>query len=140
MKIGFSGHETFVCRTFWLKKGYDFLKEGQSFSQEDAVVRLGVGKNMVTAINFWMRGFYMLDRESNVITTLATYLFEGKDPFLEDIASLWLLHYSVVKNQKVFIFNIFFNEFTKERNEFTKEHLIGFMKRKTEEDELKLFS
>lgn len=140
MKIGFSGHETFVCRTFWLKKGYDFLNAGHSFSQEDAVVHLGVGKNMVTAINFWMRGFFMLDKENNTITELGRYLFDGNDPFLEDIASLWLLHYSVVKNQKVFTFNSFFNEFTKERSEFTKEHLIGFLKRKTEEDEIKLFS
>lgn len=140
MKIAFSGHETFVCRNFWLKKGYDFFTEGHSFSQDDAVVRLGVGKNMVTAINFWMRGFHILDRELNTITRLGEFLFDRRDPFLEDIASLWLLHYSVVKNQKVFIFNAFFNEFTKERNEFTKEHLISFMKRKTEEDELKLFS
>ena len=55
IKIGFSGHETFVCRHFWLKKGYDFIKSGHSFSQDDAVVRLGVGKNMVTAISFWLK-------------------------------------------------------------------------------------
>jgi len=140
MKIGFSGHETFVCRTFWLKKGYDFLTEGLSFSQDDAVVHLGVGKNMVTSINFWMRGFNVFDREQNTITELGHYLFEGRDPFLEDLASLWLLHYSVIKNQKVFIFNSFFNEFTKERSEFTRQHLIAFMKRKTEAEELRLFS
>ena len=140
MKISFSGHETFVCRTFWLKKGFDFVMEGHSFSQDDAVVILGVGKNMVTSINFWMRGFHILDRDQNTITDLGRYLFEGRDPFLEDMASLWLLHYSVVKNQKVFIFNSFFNEFTKERSEFTKEHLVSFMKRKTEAEELRQFS
>ncbi|MFD0792073.1 DUF4007 family protein [Mucilaginibacter litoreus] len=140
MKIGFSGHETFVCRTFWLKKGYDFVMAGRSFTQEDAVVFLGVGKNMVTAINFWLRGFNIYDRENNQATELGRFLFEGHDPFLEDSASLWLLHHSIVKSQKVFIFNAFFNEFTKEKSEFTREHLIGFMKRKTEEEEIKLFS
>lgn len=140
MKIGFSGHETFVCRTFWLKKGYDFVMAGRSFTQDDAVVFLGVGKNMVTAINFWLRGFNIYDREANQSTELGDFLFEGHDPFLEDSASLWLLHYAIVKSQKVFIFNAFFNGFTKEKSEFTKEHLVSFMKRKTEEEELKLFS
>jgi hypothetical protein len=53
-KLRFSGHETFIARTFWPKKGYDFIKQGGKFSSEDAVVELGVGKNMVLSINFWM--------------------------------------------------------------------------------------
>lgn len=53
-KPTFSGHETFQCRHLWLKKGYDFVKSGKAFSDEDAVVELGVGKNMVTAIRYWM--------------------------------------------------------------------------------------
>lgn len=140
MKISFSGHETFVCRTFWLKKGYDFLQRGGSFAQNDAVVQLGVGKNMVTAINFWLKGFHINDRDNDQVTDLGHYIFGGHDPFLEDSASLYLLHYSIIKNQKVFLFNAFFNEFVKEKSEFTKDHLISFMKRKTEEQELRLFS
>lgn len=141
MKISFSGHETFVCRQFWLKKGLDYIQAGNSFSKPDAVVDLGVGINMVTAIRFWLKGFNVV--EENGITELGAYLFsdeKGKDPFLEDTASLWLLHYSIIKNQKVFIFNTFFNEFTKEKTEFTKEQLISFLKRKTEEQEITLFS
>jgi len=140
MKVGFSGHETFVCRSFWLKKGYDFMIEDDGQGINDAVVKLGVGKNMVTAINFWLRGFGIYDRDTHAATPLGQFLFDGQDPFLEDTASLWLLHYSIVKNARVFIFNAFFNEFTKERTDFTKEHLISFMKRKTEEAELRLFS
>lgn len=140
MKIGFSGHETFVCRTFWLKKGYDFVMDGRTFGDDDAVVALGVGKNMVTSIGFWMRGFHVLDRVQQEMTELGRFLFEGHDPFLEDIGSLWLLHYSAIKNEKLYLFNTFFNEFTKERSEFTKDHLINFMKRKTESEEVRLFS
>lgn len=140
MRIGFSGHETFVCRTFWLKKGYDFVMDGRAFGDEDAVVALGVGKNMVTSISFWLRGFHIMDREQQEMTELGRFLFEGHDPFLEDIGSLWLLHYSAIRNEKLFLFNTFFNEFTKERSEFTKDHLINFMKRKTEAEEVRLFS
>lgn len=46
-KYTFSGHDSFHCRQFWLKKGHDFVREGRSFNDEDAVVRLGVVKNMV---------------------------------------------------------------------------------------------
>ncbi len=48
----FSGHETFYCKSLWLKKGYDFRLGGNTFNQEDAVVKLGVGKNMVASIRF----------------------------------------------------------------------------------------
>lgn len=50
-KLRFSGHDTFIVRTFWPKKGYDFIKNGGNFSAEDAVVDLGVGKNIYPAIN-----------------------------------------------------------------------------------------
>ena len=49
-KYTFSGHETFACKSLWLKKGYDFVKDGHSFNDEDAVVALGVGKNMPVEI------------------------------------------------------------------------------------------
>lgn len=139
MKISFSGHETFVCRQFWLKKGFEHLLAKRSFNDDDAVVHLGVGKNMTTSIKFWLRGFNIITDEDQV-TKFGDYLFEGKDPYLEDTASLWLLHYSIIKSEKVFIFNSFFNQFLKEKNEFTKPQLISFLKRKTEENGIKHFS
>lgn len=139
MKISFSGHETFVCRQFWLKKGFEHLLGKRSFNDDDAVVHLGVGKNMTTSIKFWLRGFNIVTEE-DVVTPFGAYLFEGKDPYLEDTASLWLLHYSIIKNERVFIFNSFFNQFLKEKNEFTKPQLISFLKRKTEEYGIKHFS
>ena len=29
----FSGHESFPCKTLWLKKGYDFIANGKDFTQ-----------------------------------------------------------------------------------------------------------
>lgn len=139
MKIGFSGHETFVCRQFWLKKGYEYLLAQRSFSDDDAVVHLGVGKNMTTSIKFWLKGFNIID-ESDQLTEFGNFLLQGVDPYLEDTASLWLLHYSIIKSERVFIFNTFFNQFLKEKNEFTKLQLVAFLKRKTEEADLKHFS
>lgn len=95
---------------------------------------------MVSAIRFWLKGFNVVDKDDEKVTVLGNYLLEKKDPYLEDNASLWLLHYSIIKNERVFIFNTFFNQFLKERNEFTKEQLISFLKRKTEEYGSKHFS
>lgn len=81
----FSGHDTFHCRQFWLKKGYDFLITGNTFNDLDAPLRLGVGKNMVTAIRFWAKCFQMVD-ENQKSTLLAKQLFsdDGWDPYFED--------------------------------------------------------
>lgn len=139
MKVTFSGHETFVCRQFWLKKGYEHLIAGRSFSKDESVVQLGVGKNMTTAIKFWLRAFNIISEEEQ-ITRFGELLVGGEDPYLEDSASLWLLHFMIVRSGKVFTFYSFFNQFLKEKNEFTKAHLIAFLKRKTQEHGLKHFS
>lgn len=125
----FSGHETFQCRHLWLKKGYDYVKSGKSFSAEDAVVHLGIGKNMVGSVRYWMRAFDLLDTSDN-LTEFAHHLFadDGFDPYLEDDASLWLLHYKLVKKNHATLYNVLFNEFRKEKIEFTKEQFWNFAK------------
>ena len=133
-KYSFSGHESFQCRYLWLKKGYDFIKNGGSFNQEDAVVELGVGKNMVGSIRYWMRAFDLLDNNDN-LTKLAEKLLddEGYDPYLEDIASLWLLHFHLVTKGYASIYSLIFNELRREKIEFTKESFLGFIKRLSEQ-------
>lgn len=133
-KLQFSGHETFHCRQLWLKKGYDFIQNGKKFSDEDAVIELGVGKNMVSAIHFWMKAFGLIDRDGN-ITELAHLIFSenGQDPYLEDNATLWLLHYNLVVNNYATTYNFIFNDLRKEKIEFTKENYLSFAERKSEE-------
>ena len=74
----FSGHESFPCKSLWLKKGYDFVVGGNDFNSPDAVITLGL----------WC----YKERQK---TKLGNYLFDeskGKDKYLEDTATLWLLH------------------------------------------------
>ncbi|PIQ48360.1 MAG: hypothetical protein COW03_11015 [Cytophagales bacterium CG12_big_fil_rev_8_21_14_0_65_40_12] len=133
-KLSFSGHESFVCRQFWLKKGYDFIKRNEKFSDDMAVVSLGVGKNMVSSIRHWMKSFG-LTGDKDETQDLSEYLFgtSGKDPYLEDLATQWLLHYSLIKTNRASIYNLVFNEFRKERIEFTKPQIDTFIKRRCEE-------
>lgn len=92
-------HETFTPRYGWLKKGYDaVIKDGHVFNAPDAIERLGVGKNMVSSIRFWCQSFKLIEANKNsgvCATELGHRLLgeNGWDPFLEDIASLWLLHW-----------------------------------------------
>ena len=58
--MNFSGHDTFHCRLFWLKKGFDYLQGGEKF-KDDSGVEMGVGRNMVNSIRFWMKSFDVID-------------------------------------------------------------------------------
>ena len=69
-KFKFSGHESFHCRSFWLKKGYEFVQNGNSFSEE-AGIELGVGKNMVDSLRYWLRAFGIINKQ-NEPTFIAT--------------------------------------------------------------------
>lgn len=133
-KYTFSGHDSFQCRQLWLKKGYDYVQEGKNFNDEDAVVELGVGKNMVSSIRFWLKAFNIIDSK-DILTEFGKRLFDddnGYDPFLEDEASLWLLHYQLVKNGFASIYSIIFNEFRKEKLFFNKETFVNYVKRMAE--------
>jgi hypothetical protein len=98
----FARHETFHPRFGWLKKGYDLaLEDAEIFLRDDAPVLLGVGKNMVRSIRYWCNAFKVLteeDRQSKP-TVFGQQLLDddGWDPFLENPASLWLLHWNLLK-------------------------------------------
>lgn len=130
-KYTFSGHESFQCRQLWLKKGFEYVSNGGNFNDEEAVVKLGVGKNMVSAIRYWMKAFNIIDIKDNP-TEFGIRLFHeetGYDPYLEDEASLWLLHYQLVKTGLASIYTIIFNDFRKEKLFFTKETFLNYLKR-----------
>jgi hypothetical protein len=110
MQFSFSGHETFPFRYGWLKKGVDATdKDSTFFSNERAMVSLGVGKNMVTSIKYWCLATGLLEGQKAAGTTRMEYTpseiggaiisDEGFDPFLEDPASLWLIHWRLASNR-----------------------------------------
>lgn len=135
MKHVYSGHESFTCKTLWLKKGYDFIKNNNNFNTPDAVVKLGVGKNMVASIRYWMRAFGMTQNDR--LTNISCYIFDteqGKDPFVEDLGTLWLLHFLLVSTAEASLYYLLFTQFQKERKSFERHHLLNFVKRMMAED------
>ena len=69
----------------------------------------------------------------DALTDLAEYIFNthtGRDPFCEDIATLWVLHYNLIKSQVASLYQLAFVDFQRERKEFDKSQLQSFVKRK----------
>lgn len=107
LRPAFARHETFHPRYGWLTKGYRRAADPAIFRADDATTRLGVGKNMVRAIRYWCIATKVLEerpdpdhpRQLNVHrTAFGDRLLgdDGWDPFLEDPASLWLLHWKLL--------------------------------------------
>jgi len=151
-KVTFGRHETFALRYGWLTKGFQALqasKDGRIFESDDATVELGVGRNMVHAIRYWLQAARLIERRLKGgfdTTKLGEYLFteNGWDPYLEDEATIWLIHWLVASNAEMATaWYWFFNRFHKP--EFTGEEvstsLLDFAKQhitsKTAETTLK---
>lgn len=141
-KYTFSGHESFPCKSLWLKKGYDFVQSGYDWNAPDAVVKLGVGKNMVSSIRYWMKSFGLLS--DNELTNIAHYLLDtkhGADPFIEDLGTLWLLHYMLVSQGEASLYKLVFTRLQYERQSFDTKQVLSFVKRiMTEDGKFKIYN
>ncbi len=120
----FARHETFHPRFGWLKKGFDFAqKDPGIFLAEDAPVRLGVGKNMVRSIRYWCAAFKLLKEDQPTKFGQQLLGQDGWDPYLEDPASLWLLHWKLLEPpSSATTWDFAFNQF--HQVEFTVEDLF----------------
>lgn len=119
MNYRYSGHETFPCRYTWLPKAVRGLTtNGQLFSDEDAaMVALGVGKNMVRSIRFWADAAEIasnrIKEQGLDVSEFGKIIFgaRGHDQFLEDIRTLWLIHwkFSTSVDQPLFAWHYLLN-------------------------------
>lgn len=128
-KYAFSGHESFPCKTLWLKKGYDFVARGKDFNSPEAVIDLGVGKNMVASIRYWLKVFDVCKNDQR--TWLGDYLFNdqnGKDRYIEDLATLWLLHFNLVFNQEATLYHLLFCGYQKSHTQFERDQIVTYVK------------
>lgn len=136
IKFRFSGHQTFVFRHGWLEKGVGLIRETpRGFLDTDVLIKLGVGKNMVESIKYWCFQTQLLkETESSgalELTRMAKLIFgdsadaEGVDPYLEDDATLWLLHWLLIQNPVISTWQLVFSRLHKP--EFTKTSLLQSM-------------
>jgi hypothetical protein len=139
-KTTFGRHETFPLRYSWLTKAYqEVLANPAVFDADDATVKLGVGKNMVNAIRYWAQATQIIEKSEQgyKTTPLGDFIFDeenGVDPYLEDEATIWLLHWHIASNPEhatcaYWIFNRYHKpEFTSEQ---ALDSLADFLKQNT---------
>lgn len=82
MHYSFSGHQTFPFRYAWLPKGVAAVREDPAvFGSPHALVRLGVGRNMVASIRHWGEALDLFEttKGRSRILPLGMLLFGGRD-------------------------------------------------------------
>jgi hypothetical protein len=113
----FGRHETFPLRYAWLTKGLDALRKQPAIfgDPERAMVELGVGRNMVNAIQYWLQvtGVAEFTENRGAATAIGNVLLGPQgDRYLEDEATLWILHWLIAANAEWATgFFWFFNRF-----------------------------
>ncbi|NCC87246.1 MAG: DUF4007 family protein [Clostridia bacterium] len=126
----FRGHETFFIRKGWINKGIkNVVKDPAVFmgNSGNPMDVLGIGSNMVKSLRYWLQAFALTQepasgkREQN-LTPLGSVIYKY-DPYIEEMGTLWLLHYQLATNDKdATAWYYFFNEF--KMSEFDKEDFV----------------
>ena len=122
-KSTFGRHETFPLRYGWLTKAIQTVnKQGFTdiFKQpEAAMIELGLGKNMVNALQYWLQVIGVMNFNEGVahITDFGEALLgKNGDLFLEDEATIWIIHWRIASNPELATgFFWFFNHFSMPR-------------------------
>lgn len=145
MKAKFTGHDTFPLRYGWLFKSVNHMNNNGKFqtSNEEytrrAIVELGVGKNMVNAIRYWAEASAVITPtnikgsiEHNV-SDVGKFIFgdqdsvEGADPYLENLGSIWLIHFLLNFNSDYLSAYRYFFNFSNIQSFEKKKLLDDFM-------------
>lgn len=139
MPVRFSGHESFACRYAWIPKALQAITANTTiFAHEDeAMVELGVGKNMVRSIRFWVEttGMARPDESGGLRPTwLGERVFDsaGLDPYMEDVQTLWLIHWNLSTHREdpLFAWEFLFSRW--QEPEFTESSVLKAFHREAE--------
>jgi hypothetical protein len=89
---------------------------------------LGIGANMVKALRYWLQAVGLTSeplekgRRTQKLTPLGNVVFEF-DKYIEEMGTLWLLHYQLASNaEDATAWYYFFNEF--KLSEFTRDDFV----------------
>ena len=129
----FSGHESFACRYGWLPKLYEAVTDDPSlFSSDDrAILRLGIGRNMVKSLRFWGEAFRITRTRGHEVRTteFARKLLDptsGLDPYLESQGALWRLHWILTVHGSLGAWILAFLE--THNREITRERFVSALR------------
>ena len=126
----FRAHDTFFIRKGWLYKGMKNVVRDRTVFMGDngnPMDIMGIGANMVKSLRYWLQAVSLttepqVGRKYQTLTPFGEIILEN-DKYIEEIGTLWLLHYKLSTNEAdATAWYYFFNEFT--RSEFSKEDFV----------------
>lgn len=140
MSYRFSGHDTFHCKQQWLLKGFS---TPFTSNVADSITALGVGKNMVSSVKYWLEAFAIT--KENKLTEFSNLIFSedsGLDRYLENEGTLWLLQYNLCHKKYASIYHLLFTEYFEDKVnfEFNEEKIIKFILNRLESEGVKSIS
>ena len=130
MAMKFRAHDTFFIRKGWLSKGMKYVDLKPSVfvdREENPMDVLGIGTNMVKALRYWLQAVGLTweprsGKRVQTLTELGERVFKN-DKYVEEIGTLYLLHYELAKNEEdATAWYFFFNKFN--MSEFTREDFV----------------
>ena len=123
----FRAHDTFFIRKGWLNKGLRNVNADAGVfmgTKGNPMDVLGIGANMVKALRYWLQAVKLTSepasgKKEQSFTEFGQVVFEN-DPYIEEMGTLWLLHYQLASNKDdATAWYYFFNEF--KATEFSKQ-------------------
>ena len=106
MDMKFRAHDTFFIRKGWISKGMRYVdkSKGEVFisKSENPMDVLGIGANMVKALRYWLQAIGITEepksgRRTQKFTDFGKLVFEH-DKYIEEMGTLYLLHYKLASN------------------------------------------
>ena len=126
----FRAHDTFFIRKGWLNKGMRNVKIDPAVfmgAKGNPMDILGIGANMVKALRYWLQAVNLTvepnaGKREQSFTPFGEIVFKN-DPYIEEMGTLWFLHYMLASNKdEATAWYFFYNEF--KQSEFNKEDFV----------------
>ena len=143
MEMKFRAHDTFFIRKGWISKGMRNVHGNADVfisKKDNPMDVLGIGANMVKALRYWLQAIGLTEepksgKRSQTFTKFGELVYEH-DKYIEELGTLYLLHYKLSSNfENATAWYYFFNEFS--LSDFSREdfaaQLNGFIKMQDED-------
>lgn len=126
----FRAHETFFIRKGWLYKGMkNVIKDKFVFMgvNDNPMDVLGIGSSMVKSLRYWLQSVGLTIEPASrkrfqELTPLGKIIYDN-DKYIEEMGTLWFLHYKLASNiHEATAWYYFYNEF--KQSEFNRDDFV----------------
>lgn len=143
--MGYSQHQSFYLRDRWLSKALKNIQSNNSFFfEKDAFEKVGLGKNMVQSLKYWIIACNLFEehkgeiKKYHKITSLGQFINE-MDRAIKYKNTAGLLHHSLATNFEVSTtWYWFFNLYSE--TVFTREEVLEELKKWVDKREKRIVS